>query len=120
MSGNVHGKANTMVGDSYDGYTVQEEGYFHEYSDIVSREIKAPVITVGGLSDIDAIEHIANNIGIEYFALSRPLLSEPKLIKRWQEGDRAPVECERCSKCRTKRGNFCVVNKDRKVQLAAM
>ena len=120
MSGNVHGKANTMVGDCYDGYTVQEEGYFHEYGDIVSREIKAPVITVGGLTDIAAIEDIANNTGIEYFALSRPLLSEPKLIKRWQEGDRTPVECERCSKCRTKRGNFCVVNKDRKAQLAQM
>ena len=120
MSGNVHGKANTMVGDCYDGYTVQEEGYFHEYGDIVSREIKAPVITVGGLTDIAAIEDIANNTGIEYFALSRPLLSEPKLIQRWQEGDRAPVECERCSKCRTKRGNFCVVNKDRKAQLAQM
>jgi 2,4-dienoyl-CoA reductase-like NADH-dependent reductase (Old Yellow Enzyme family) len=78
------------------------------------------VITVGGLTDIAAIESIAESTGIEYFALSRPLLSEPKLIKRWKQGDRAPVECERCSKCRTKRGNFCVVNKERKVALAAM
>ena len=120
ISGNIHGKANTMVGQSFDGHTIQEEGYFHEYGHAISQEVSVPVITVGGLTDIEAIEKIAENTGIQYFALSRPLLSEPHLIKRWKEGNRAPVECERCSKCRTKRGNFCVVNKERKTQLAQM
>ncbi|MBY5945241.1 NADH:flavin oxidoreductase [Photobacterium rosenbergii] len=120
ISGNIHGKANTMVGQSFDGYTIQEEGYFHEYGHVISQEVNVPVITVGGLTDIAAIEKIAESTGIQYFALSRPLLSEPHLIKRWKEGDRTPVECERCSKCRTKRGNFCVVNKERKTQLAQM
>ncbi len=120
ISGNIHGKANTMIGEAFDGYTLQQEGYFHEYGHIISEEVNVPVITVGGLTDIDAIEEIANNTNIQYFALSRPLLSEPHLIKRWKEGNRAPVECERCSKCRTKRGNFCVVNKKRKSQLARL
>lgn len=120
ISGNIHGKANTMVGEEHDGFTIQEEGYFHEYGQVISQDVSIPVITVGGLTDIDAIEALANTTDIQYFALSRPLLSEPKLIKRWKEGDRAPVECERCSKCRTKRGNFCVVNKERKAQLAAL
>lgn len=120
ISGNIHGKANTMTGESFDGYTIQEEGYFHEYGHVISQEVNVPVITVGGLTDIDAIEEIANTTNIQYFALSRPLLSEPHLIKRWKEGNRAPVECERCSKCRTKRGNFCVVNKKRKSQFASL
>ncbi|CDS97094.1 NADH:flavin oxidoreductase [Vibrio coralliirubri] len=120
VSGNIHGKADTMIGESHDGFIIQAEGYFHEYGHAISQDVNIPVITVGGLTDFDAIEAIANNTGIEYFALSRPLLSEPHLVKRWKEGDRSPVECERCSKCRTKRGNFCVVNKDRKVQLARM
>ncbi|WEM44985.1 NADH:flavin oxidoreductase (plasmid) [Photobacterium sp. DA100] len=120
ISGNIHGKANTMIGQSFDGYTIQKEGYFHEYGHAISQEVSVPVITVGGLTDIAAIEQIAQNTNIQYFALSRPLLSEPRLIKRWKDGDRAPVECERCSKCRTKRGNFCVVNKERKTQLAQM
>ena len=120
VSGNIHGKADTMIGESHDGFTIQAEGYFHEYGHAISQDVNIPVITVGGLTDFDAIEAIANNTGIEYFALSRPLLSEPYLVKRWKEGDRSPVECERCSKCRTKRGNFCVVNKDRKAQLARM
>ncbi|MGR5283891.1 NADH:flavin oxidoreductase [Vibrio maritimus] len=120
MSGNIHGKANTMIGERHDGFTIQEEGYFHEYGHVISQDVSIPVITVGGLTDIGAIESLADTTGIQYFALSRPLLSEPKLIKRWKGGDRTPVECERCSKCRTKRGNFCVVNKERKAQLAQL
>ncbi|ELR66927.1 putative NADH-dependent flavin oxidoreductase [Photobacterium marinum] len=113
ISGNIHGKANTMIGESFDGHTLQEEGYFHEYGDVISQDVNVPVITVGGLSDIDAIEKIADKTNIQYFALSRPLLAEPHLLKRWKEGSRAPVDCERCSKCRTRRGNFCVVHKKR-------
>lgn len=120
MSGNVHGKASSMVGESFDGYSLKQEGYFHEYGAVISQEVSIPVITVGGLTDIDAIESIAENTNIQYFALSRPLLSEPALIKRWKQGDRAAAECESCSKCRTKRGNFCVVNKERKRQLAQL
>ena len=109
VSGNIHGKANTMVGEYFDGYQIQKEGYFLEYGKVISDEINIPVITVGGLSDIETIEDIANNTNIQYFAISRPLLSEPHLIRRWKEGDRRPGQCERCSKCRTRRGNFCVV-----------
>ncbi|MFC0059287.1 NADH:flavin oxidoreductase [Vibrio inusitatus] len=116
VSGNIHGKAGEMVGESFDGYTLQQEGYFHEYGHVISQDVKVPVITVGGLSSFDAIENIANNTGIDFFAVSRPLLAEPQLIKRWKEGDRSAVDCERCSKCRTKRGNFCVVFKRRKKQ----
>jgi len=114
VSGNIHGNASTMIGESFDGYTLQDEGYFREYGAVISEDISIPVITVGGLNDIGAIEAIAENTNIQYFALSRPLLAEPQLIKRWKEGSRAEVDCERCSKCRTKRGNFCVVYKKRK------
>ncbi|OAN10863.1 oxidoreductase [Photobacterium jeanii] len=114
ISGNIHGKANELIGEQFDGYTLQQEGYFHEYGDVISKDVNVPVITVGGLSDIDAIEAIADNTNIQYFALSRPLLAEPHLIKRWKEGDKAVVDCERCSKCRTRRGNFCVVHNKRK------
>ncbi|KII76551.1 NADH:flavin oxidoreductase [Vibrio renipiscarius] len=114
ISGNIHGNANTLVGESFDGFTLQQEGYFHEYGHAVSQDVNVPVITVGGLSDFDAIERMATQTNIQYFALSRPLLAEPKLIQRWKEGTRHEVDCERCSKCRTKRGNFCVVYKKRK------
>ena len=81
---------------------------------MISQDVNVPVITVGGLNDFCAIEDLAENTKIQFFALSRPLLAEPQLIKRWKDGNRAEVDCERCSKCRTKRGNFCVVYKRRK------
>jgi 2,4-dienoyl-CoA reductase-like NADH-dependent reductase (Old Yellow Enzyme family) len=113
ISGNIHGKASTMIGESFDGYNIQQQGYFHEYGQVISAEVNVPIIIVDGLSDISAIEEIANTTNIQCFALSRPLLAEPHLIKRWKEGNRAPVDCERCSKCRTRRGNFWVVHKKR-------
>ena len=113
ISGNIHGNANTVIGEQFDGYTIQSEGYFREFGAVVSQEVNLPVITVGGLADICAIEELAQTTNIAFFALSRPLLAEPQLIKRWQEGSLAEVDCERCSKCRTKRGNFCVVYKKR-------
>lgn len=120
ISGNIHGKAATMIGQCVDGYTIQPEGYFHEYGHVISQDVNVPIITVGGLSDITAIEEIAHRTNIQFFAISRPLLAEPHLIKRWKGGNKAAVDCERCSKCRTKRGNFCVVNRKRKANLKAM
>jgi 2,4-dienoyl-CoA reductase-like NADH-dependent reductase (Old Yellow Enzyme family) len=113
ISGNIHGKACDMVGEEFDGHRLREQGYFAEYGSVISRDVDIPVITVGGLSDLAAIEEIAGNSGIAYFALARPLLAEPGLIKRWQQGDRTPGLCEHCSKCRTRRGNFCVVHNKR-------
>lgn len=66
VSGNIHGKANELVGERFDGYTLQEEGYFHEYGQVISQDIHIPVITVGGLRDIDAIENIADNTNIQF------------------------------------------------------
>ncbi|WP_286339731.1 NADH:flavin oxidoreductase [Ferrimonas sp. YFM] len=116
ISGNIHGKADTLVGKEFDEHKIQEEGYFLDFGKVVSEEINVPVITVGGLSDIETLEQIASSTKIEYFAIARPLLAEPHLVKRWKEGDRSPVICERCSKCRTRRGNFCVVHNKRRVQ----
>ncbi|MEC4724054.1 NADH:flavin oxidoreductase [Shewanella sp. D64] len=115
ISGNIHGNAKSLVGESFDGYKIQEEGYFYEYGEVISHEINVPIITVGGLTDINTIEAIASKTKIHLFALARPLLSEPHLIKRWKSGDRTPIKCERCSKCRTRRGNFCVVNKNKQL-----
>ncbi|MFI3171352.1 MAG: NADH:flavin oxidoreductase [Eubacteriales bacterium] len=109
LSGNVHGSATKLVGEKFDGYEIEEEGYFYRYGEVVSREVSIPVITVGGFSNIESIENVIQKTNIEYVALSRPLLAEPDLIKRWQGEDKSKVKCIRCSKCRTATGNYCVV-----------
>lgn len=109
ISGNIHGKAKSMVGEEFDGYKLQEEGYFLEYAKIISKEVEMPIMTVGGFKDINKIEKILNESNIEFFGLSRPLLAEPDLIKRWKSGDRKKASCLSCSKCRTDEGNYCVI-----------
>ncbi len=109
ISGNIHGKANTMVGTTFDEHTIVEEGYFLQYAQSIARLVDVDIITVGGFSNYETIEAIYNQKEISFFAFSRPLLSEPNLFSRWKQGDLASVKCIRCSKCRTKQGNYCVV-----------
>lgn len=109
LSGNVHGKAKSMVGQMFEGHEIEAEGYFYRYGEAISKEVQIPIITVGGLSHIEKIDEILQNTNIQYFAIARPLLAEPQLVKRWKDGDRSAVKCIRCSKCRTSTGNYCIV-----------
>lgn len=107
LSGNIHGKGEKEKGNTYEGYTIENEGYFINFAKVVAEEVKAPVITVGGIKTVDALDAAVRETEIEYFALARPLLTEPELVKEWEEGRRTPVRCIRCSKCRTPSGNYC-------------
>lgn len=109
ISGNIHGKGEAMIGETFDGHTLQKEAYFSEFAKIVADEIDIPVITVGGIKTFETTEELLNSSNIAMFALSRPLLTEPQLIKRWKNGDHTKVKCVRCSRCRTPEGNYCTI-----------
>ncbi len=110
LTGNVHGKANTMIGERFDGQEISKDGYFMNFVVEAKKQLSIPLIAVGGLRDIDLIQNYAYE-GIELFALSRPLLAEPNLIKRWKDGDIKKAKCISCSKCRTPEGNYCTIFK---------
>lgn len=109
VSGNIHGKGESLIGHEFEGYKIQKEAYFGKFAEIIAEELEIPVITVGGIKTYERAEEILNSSNISMFGLSRPLLTEPHLIKRWKEGDRRKVKCVRCSKCRTSEGNYCVI-----------
>ncbi|OON95464.1 MAG: oxidoreductase [Epulopiscium sp. Nele67-Bin005] len=111
LSGNIHGKAKGMTGEVFDNFAIQKEGYFIEYAKELAKYVQLPIITVGGFSNLETINHVANSTSIKFFAISRPLLAEPNLISRWQNGNVEKAKCVRCSKCRTPNGNYCVVFK---------
>jgi 2,4-dienoyl-CoA reductase-like NADH-dependent reductase (Old Yellow Enzyme family) len=79
--------------------TVDQESYFKTYAAEIAAENHTPVILVGGNRDVETMTDILNNTSIEYFALCRPLLREPDLIKRWQNGDLKKSLCISCNKC---------------------
>lgn len=88
-----------------------EESYFKIFANIIVEDAQIPVILVGGNRDINSMENILNNSQIDYFALARPLISEPDLPKRWKEGNREKSRCISCNKCRTFEKVTCIFNR---------
>lgn len=56
------------------------------------------VIVVGGIRSFEKAEEVLE-LGIEAVALSRPLIAEPDLPKRWRRGDLRPSKCRSCNLC---------------------
>jgi 2,4-dienoyl-CoA reductase-like NADH-dependent reductase (Old Yellow Enzyme family) len=81
--------------------TVEQEAYFYPYAKRlgISLEGKVPLILVGGLRSIEVIEKILHEGVVDYFALARPLIYEPDLVKRWKSGDRSKSKCTSCNEC---------------------
>ncbi|GAA0737290.1 NADH:flavin oxidoreductase [Clostridium oceanicum] len=110
ISGNIHGKAKSMVGQKFDGLELKKEGFFIEYAKIISNLVNIPVMTVGGFNDFNTMEDSLNSTNIDLFALCRPLIREPDLIKKWKKDPDYSCLCIRCSKCRHEDGNYCIFN----------
>lgn len=69
-----------------------------------------PIILTGNNHDIGNMERLLNGQGIEYFAMSRPLIREPGLPNRWSHGDRSKAKCISCGRCYGTYGKRCIFN----------
>ena len=86
------------------------EGSFLEAAMKLAAFVDTPVILVGGLRSVGKINEILNDTAIQYISLSRPLIREPSLINRWQQGDTAPSKCISCNACYGTPGHQCIFN----------
>lgn len=109
ISGNVHGKAEKMVGQVFDGQPITPHGYFLPYAEIIAREQAIPVFVTGGFRDPAEMTAWLNTSNVAGFGMSRPLLCEPDLVNRWAQGQQDGARCVHCSRCRTPSGNYCTV-----------
>ena len=75
------------------------ESYFRDYAAKLADRVNVPVILVGGNRSIRSMEQILNSSKIGFMSLSRPLIREPELINRWQNGDTSPAKCISCNMC---------------------
>ena len=95
--------------------TPEDEGYFFPFAKVLADTVDTPVILVGGHRSIDNMHRLLNDSRIEYLSLSRPLLREPDLLKRWAAGDTLPSRCSSCNSCYRIAGHQCkFVKRDRK------
>jgi len=74
-----------------------KEAYFLDLARRVKEVVSCPVISVGGYRSPDVINKTLEEI--DFVAISRPLIREPDLVKRWKQGDGSPAKCVSCNRC---------------------
>ena len=63
-----------------------DEPYFYEDTKKIADILNIPVTCIGGIKTKEQIEHILNDSKIQYVAMSRELLKQPDIVKKWQSG----------------------------------
>jgi len=78
----------------------KERAYFRERAAAIKRSVKAPVMVVCGIRSLEMSRDIVDSGDADMISMSRPFISEPDLISRWQKGDTSPAKCISCNRCR--------------------
>lgn len=113
----------TMFGTYYPSRSKKHTAYHLDYAGQLMEKTDVPVILVGGLRSIDLIEKILEETPVTAVALSRALIREPGLIKRWMGGDRSDAACVACNGCFNPKGTRCffdLTDKEKEFQKAIM
>jgi 2,4-dienoyl-CoA reductase-like NADH-dependent reductase (Old Yellow Enzyme family) len=77
-----------------------KEAYFLPYAREIREMIDVPLILVGGIRSLDVAEGILAEGSADFDAMSRPLIREPNLPRRWLSGTGdATAECISCNSC---------------------
>jgi 2,4-dienoyl-CoA reductase-like NADH-dependent reductase (Old Yellow Enzyme family) len=92
--------------------TPKQEVYYREAAMLYKQRVTIPLMLVGGIRSYGVAEALVRNGIADYISMSRPLICEPLLIKRWWKGDRRTSECVSDNACFAPasdgRGIYCV------------
>jgi 2,4-dienoyl-CoA reductase-like NADH-dependent reductase (Old Yellow Enzyme family) len=77
----------------------EDEVYYREAARAFKREMTIPLILVGGIRSLPVAEALVADGLADYIALSRPLIREPGLVRRWRSADPAKATCISCNRC---------------------
>lgn len=84
------------------------EAYFGGFAAKLAEMIDTPVILVGGLRAKDTMEAVLDQTEIAVLSLSRPLLREPDLPKKFESGESTVAKCISCNGCYSSECHRCV------------
>ena len=79
--------------------SVDKEAYFKDYARRFKKEMRTPLILVGGLRSFEVADNIIIDGISDYISMSRPFIREPDLIQRWENGDLRKAECKSDNLC---------------------
>jgi len=93
------------------------EIYYRNAAKLYKEKIIVPLILVGGIRSYEIARELVEKELADYISMSRPLIREPDLIKRWQSGDTKKATCISCNQCIKPtvkgEGMYCVVEKEK-------
>jgi len=84
-----------------------EEGYFVGYAADFKAALKIPVFGLGGNRTFAVMERFVRDGRADFISLSRPLVREPDLVRRFRLGLQDKSACVSCNKCFNPRGLAC-------------
>lgn len=77
----------------------EQEAYNLDLARRIKSEVACPVMVVGGFRSYDVAEKAVREYGMDHVAMSRPLIREPDLPRRWMQDVRRPAACISCNGC---------------------
>ncbi|MEN8188769.1 MAG: NADH:flavin oxidoreductase [Thermodesulfobacteriota bacterium] len=96
----------------------EKEAYHLGLAQEIKNVVSCPVMVVGGIRSYEVAENAVAEGGMDYISMARPLIREPDLPHRWQNGDRSPAKCISCNRCFMpgikEGGIYCVAEKKEK------
>lgn len=108
VSVGIHGPARKKI------FTQEKEAYHKDNAVEIAKMVSVPVIVVGGFRSVEIAEQTLQENNIEAVSLSRPLIREPHLVKRWMTEDTSKALCVSCNACFNMDGATCVFNRKKK------
>ena len=76
-----------------------QEAYFRTYAQALKEKVSIPVMLVGGIRSPQVAAKVIEEGAADFISLCRPLIREPALIKRWENGDLEKAKCISCNQC---------------------
>jgi 2,4-dienoyl-CoA reductase-like NADH-dependent reductase (Old Yellow Enzyme family) len=93
----------------------EEEVYYLDAAKMYKDAVSIPLVLVGGIRTYAVARDLVEKGIADFIALSRPLIREPQLVKRWRKGDTATATCIHCNLCfgpaRSGEGMYCVAER---------
>ena len=89
------------------------EGYFANFATRLAEVVSVPIICVGGWRSRQVMEKFLNASKIELISLSRPLVREPDLPKKFLSGSSDVSKCVSCNACYRTPAHRCIFGRRR-------
>jgi len=99
MSGGTFESGKCIPSRSGTSKSEDREVYYKKAAQAFKKQLRIPLILVGGFLSYTLAQEAVTSGVANYVALSRPLIREPGLIKRWAAGDREKATCISCNRC---------------------